>query len=257
MKRALRLCTMTKFRKLGMAAALILAILTALYQTKRARDEAQKLRSQQAQFAGQIIDLQEGLTNKSNQLADLLAENALLRKNPNETELLKLRGEVTRLRPLQDDVVALQKMLEQSSAGLPTWKTNEVAAAGRANPIDALQTYIFSSQQTNTAEIRNSVVGDDVDPPTPEALQNFINEGSNHPMANDGVAGYKILSETWLAPDKVQLELKASFGNGGMGISIPFTLRNINGEWRLVVFNVRDQDGKWNRLGFVNESPAQ
>jgi hypothetical protein len=161
---------------------------------------------------------------------------------------------VTRLRPLQEDVVALQKKLQQSPAGLPNWKTNELVDAGRANPIDAVETYIFSSQSTNMAEIQNSIVGDNIDPPSPEALRDFINDEKNHPLANNEVTGYRILSETWLAPDKVQVELNASMGSGGMGVSVPFTLRSINGEWKLQVFNIRDPNPNFNHLGFVNET---
>jgi hypothetical protein len=251
---------MTKFQKIALAGVLVLAVLAALYQCRQARDaraEVQKLRAKQSQSDRQIADLQDSLASKSNQLADLLAENSRLKGNPNQTELLKLRGEVTRLRPLQQDVVTLQKMLQQSSAGLPTWKSNELANAGRANPIDALQTYLYSSQNTNTAEIGNSVVGDDTYPPSPEALQNFINDEHNHPQVSDGMAPYRILSETWIAPDKVQVELNASMGGGGWGVSVPFTLRNINGEWKLVIFNVRDQNGNGSHLGFVNDSPGQ
>jgi hypothetical protein len=139
---------------------------------------------------------------------------------------------------------------------LPAWKTNEIANAGYTTPLNALQTYIYSSKNTNIAEIKNSVVGDDVDPPSAEALRNFINDESNHSLGNEGVSGYKILSETWLTPDKVQVELSVS-GNHQMGISAPLVLRNVNGEWKLVVFNVRDADGKFNHLGFINDSPGQ
>ncbi len=251
---------MSKFLKIAVAAVLILAILAAVYQTNQAaaaRDEALTLRAQQAQFAKQIADLQESLANLNNQLTDLLAENSRLRNNPNEVELLKLRGEVTRLRPLQDDVVALQQKLKQSPAILSEWKTNELADAGRASPINALETYIYSSQKFDPAKIQNSVVGDDADPPDPDALQTFIKSASNHPQVSDGVVDYKILSETQLAPDKVQVELNATFGDTRMGISIPYTLQNINGEWKLVVFNIRDGNGKFNHLGFVNETFTQ
>ena len=105
-------------------------------------------------------------------------------------------------------------------------------------------------------ETKSSIVGDDIDPPSQDTLQNFADDRTNHPLANDGVAGYKILSQTWIAADKVQLELNAKFGKGGLGVSVPFTMRNVNGEWKLTVFNVRDTDGKVNRLSFVNESPV-
>ncbi len=248
---------MSKLGKVALAATLALAILTAFHQTKLARDarnEARKLREQQAQLANQISSLQSSLTEKESRLEDLLAENMPLKSNADETELLKLRGEVTRLRPLQADVVALQKKLQEPPAGLPTWKTNELANVGRADPLSALQTYIFSCQQTNMAEVQNSVVGDDVDPLSDEAFQKFINEKNSHPIDRD-IAAFRVISETWLAPDKVQLELSVSMGKDGMGVSVPFTLRNVNGEWKLVVFNTRDSDGKLNGVGFFNRGP--
>jgi len=245
---------MTKLQKISLAAALVLAILTAFHQTKLARDarnESQLLRKQQSQFANEISNLQASLAEKESRLEDLLTENTRLKTNPNETELLKLRGEVTRLRPLQADVVALQKRLQESPTGLPTWKTNELANVGRADPLSALQTYIFSARQTNMAEIKNSIVGDDADPLSPEEFQKFVNEKNNHPTERD-ISGFRVLSETWLAPDKVQLELSASVGGEGMAFSVPFTLKNVNGEWKLVLFNTRGDDGKVNSIGFFN-----
>ena len=243
---------MSKVKKIALAAALSLAILTVFYQTKLARDQAQQLRLQQAQSAKEISNLQESLADQSNQAADLRAENSQLKRNPNETELLKLRGEVTHLRPLQADVVALQKKLLESSSGLPTWKTNELANVGRANPIDAFQTYLCSVQQTNSVEIQNSIVGDDVDPISAEALKSFIENNSNHPGGGNAI-GFRILSETWLAPDKAQVELSEIVSKSGMGVSLPFTLRNVNGEWKIVVFNAHSPDGKVSSVEFFKE----
>jgi len=247
---------MSKLKKILLAAVFALAVLSAFHQTKLARDaqnEAQESRVQEARSGKEIANLKDSLADANAEVADLLAENSRLKSNPNETELLKLRGEVTHLRPLQEDVVALQKRLLQNSAGLPTWKTNELANVGRANPIDALQTYLCSSQQTNMAEIQNSIVGDDVDPISAEALQNFINDKNNHPTGGENVTGFRILSETLLAPDKAQVELSVSYGKGGMGISVPLTLRNVNGDWKIVVFNVRSPDGKVSTVEFFKE----
>jgi len=255
---------MTKFQKftaIFLIVALIAAIGVALHEVTQARDaraEAQKLRAQQASLARDLANLQAEVSNLTNQLAGLFAENSRLRNNPNDRELLKLRGEVTRLRPLQDDVVALQKMLNQSAAGLAQWKTNELTDAGRATPIDALQTYLYSSQNTNAANIRNGIVGDDVDPPTQEALQDFIKSEIDHPGTelDMDVTGYKILSQTWLASDKVRVELQL-LTTGGVGISGPFTLRKVDGEWKLVAFNTRNSEGKIGKLEFINENPNQ
>ena len=250
---------MTTIRKIAVIAVAAVAILTAVYQANQARDarsEAQNLWAKQSQLARQIADLQDSLANATNQLASLLEENARLKNHSNELELLKLRSEVTRLRPLQEDVVALQKKLQRSSGNLVDWKTNDLEDAGRADPIDALRTYLYLSQNFNPDKIQNGVVGDDTDPPDKDELQNFIKSESNHPRPTDGIADYKILSQTQLSPDKVEVELNVTFGDSRMGISTPFTLQNINGEWKLVVFNVRDGNGKLNHLSFVNESPV-
>jgi hypothetical protein len=249
---------MTKFQKISAIAvmiALIASIGAALYEGKQSRDaraKEQQFRDDHASLAQEIADLQADISNLNGQLTGQLAENSRLRKNPNEMELLKLRGEVTRLRPLQDDVVALQNMLKQSAAGLAQWKTNELTDAGRANPIDALQSYLYSSQITNAAMIQSGIVGDDIDPPTAEALQDFVKSEIAHPgtTADMDITGYKILSQTWLASDKAQVELQI-LGAGGLGMSGPFTLRKVDGEWKLVVFNVHDGDGKVSRLEFV------
>src|SRR6185437_6858162 len=240
-------------------AFMAVAIGAALHEAKQsagARANAQKLRAQQAQFSRQITDLQADLASMTNRLDSLLAENARLKNNSNDGELLKLRGEVTRLRPLQDNVATLQKMLKQSSAGLAEWKTNELVDAGSASPVDALQTYLYLSQ-SDPAKIQNALVGDEVDPPDPEALQKFIKKKMDHPDAIGdiaGITGYKILSQSWLGPDKVQVELETVVKDK-LGISAPMTLRKINGEWKLVVFNVRDQHGNVSELEFITTPP--
>lgn len=248
---------MTKTQKIAITALLVAAIGAALYenrQAENARAELQKLEAQQAPLAKEITDLQAGLAGMTNQLANLQVENLRLRKNPDKTELLKLRSEVTNLRPLQDDVVALQKMLKQSSAGLAQWKTNELADAGRASPIDVLQTYLHFSQ-VEPAKIRNDLVGDDADPPDQEELEKFIKSKIDQPDMNmTDITGFKILSQNWLASDKVQVELQI-LSAGGVGVSAPFTLRNIDGEWKLVVFNVRDKQGNVSQLDFFHATP--
>lgn len=253
---------MTTLRKIAVIAALAVAILMALYQASQAsnsRIEARDLRAQQAQLHKQISVLHSHVANLTNQLADLLAENSRLKNDSNQRELRELRSEVTRLRPLQDDVVALQKLLSQSSAGLAEWKTNELADSGRDTPVNALQSCIYSFQFA-PSQLQTGIVGDDVDPPDPEALQKFIKKKTDDPspaMGMDivGITGYKILSQTWLASDKVQMELQMSVGQGAVGISLPFTLRKVGEEWKLVVFNVRDQQGKVSQLEFVNRFP--
>ncbi len=84
---------------------IITAVLTAVagtgifeaHQASQLREQNQMLQQQQAPLAEQIQQLQRERNDATNRLASLLAENQHLKENPNQNELLKLRGEVTRL----------------------------------------------------------------------------------------------------------------------------------------------------------------
>jgi len=247
---ATKTIAMTIIQKTIITATLAVVAGAGIYEAHQAaqlQNQIQTLQQQQAPLAEQIQRLQRERDAATNRLVGLLAENSRLKSNPNQNELLKLRGEVTRLRPLQRDVTTLKKLAAQSMSGLPEWKPDQVKNVGRATPQDALQTYLWSGNTTNLSEIGNSLVGDENDPPSPDALREFINDRSNHPFSNDGVTDYRILSQTLVSSDEVQLEINALFG--GSGVSVPLTLRNVNGAWKLVVFNIRDKDGKVSQLG--------
>jgi RNA polymerase sigma factor (sigma-70 family) len=248
---ATKTIAMTTLQKTLVTATIAVIAGAGIYEAREAahlREQNQTLQQSQAPLAEQIQRLQRERDAATNRLVGLLAENSRLKSNPNQNELLKLRGEVTRLRPLQRDVTTLKKLAAQSMSGLPEWKPDQVKNVGRATPQDALQTFLWSGNTTNLSEIGNSLVGDENDPPSPDALREFINDRSNHPFSNDGVTDYRILSQTLVSSDEVQLEINALFG--GSGISVPLTLRNVNGAWKLVVFNIRDKDGKVSQLGF-------
>ncbi len=68
------------------------------HQAAQLREQNQTLQQQQAAQLQQFQQLQREHDDATNRLAALLAENSPLKSNSNETELLKLRGEVTRLR---------------------------------------------------------------------------------------------------------------------------------------------------------------
>jgi hypothetical protein len=250
---------MTRFQKNAALLLLIAAIGVALYKGKQAGDtraELQKLQGQQMPLAKEIVELQAGLAGLTSQHASLQEDNSRL-KNPSETELLQLRSEVARLRPLQDEVATLQKTLKHTSAGVAQWQTNELANVGRATAVDALQTYVYSTH-SDPPKIRSSFVGDDIDPPSDEAIQKFIKETIEHhiTLIDMNIVGYRILSQSSLASDKVRMEL-GILSTGGMGISFPITLRKIDSEWKLVLFNVRDRQGVLHELALIKEAPWQ
>ena len=92
---------MTTLQKTIMAAALTLAAGTGIYavrQSTQLRDQVQTLRQEQAPLRAQIEQLEEERNRATNQLATFRDENARLKSGQSTTELLKLRGEVGKLR---------------------------------------------------------------------------------------------------------------------------------------------------------------
>ena len=92
---------MTTLQKTIMAAALTLAAGTGIYavrQSTQLRDQVQTLRQEQAPLRAQIEQLEEERNRATNQLAAFRDENARLKSGQSTTELLKLRGEVGKLR---------------------------------------------------------------------------------------------------------------------------------------------------------------
>jgi RNA polymerase sigma factor (sigma-70 family) len=99
---------MTATQKIIIAAVVAGAIAAGVYQARQVsnlRDQVQALKQQQEQQAAltnQVQDLRRERDRAKNELAALSAENAALKKNPNE--VLKLRGEVGKLRQENADI---------------------------------------------------------------------------------------------------------------------------------------------------------
>jgi len=92
---------MTTLQKTLVAATVVVLTSAGIYEARQAaqlHDQVQTLQQRQAPMAQETRQLQNSFANATNQLASLLAENALLKSNSNQAELLRLRGEVTRLR---------------------------------------------------------------------------------------------------------------------------------------------------------------
>jgi RNA polymerase sigma factor (sigma-70 family) len=99
---------MTTAQKVIITAVVAGALVTGFYQSRQVaalRDQVQNLKQQQQQQAGlrnQVQELQQQRDRATNALATLSAEYAALKKSPNE--VLKLRGEVGRLRQENADI---------------------------------------------------------------------------------------------------------------------------------------------------------
>ncbi len=107
---------MTTLQKALVATVIAAAVGTGVFQAHRnstLQNEIQALQQNPNPLAGQIEALRRERDTASNQLAVALAETARLKAASNETELLKLRGEVAELKqaavqsPTNDPRVAL------------------------------------------------------------------------------------------------------------------------------------------------------
>jgi len=103
---ATKAIVMTTLQKTLLTATVAVLAGAGIYEARQAaqlREQAQALRQRLAPLNEQIQRLQPERDAATNRLAALLAENQQLQTNPDETELLRLRGEVTVLRRQLDD----------------------------------------------------------------------------------------------------------------------------------------------------------
>ena len=97
---AIKTIAMTTLQKNLITATIVTAVGTGIYEARRASqlsEQNQALQKQQAPLANQFQQLQRERDDATNRLAGLLAEILRLKSNPNQSELLKLRGQVTAL----------------------------------------------------------------------------------------------------------------------------------------------------------------
>ena len=97
---ATKIIAMTTLQKTLVIATVAVLAGAGIYQARQAaqlRDQNSTLQQERAPLAEQNQQLQKERAAATNRLAGLLADNARLKSNPNQNELLKLRGDVTRL----------------------------------------------------------------------------------------------------------------------------------------------------------------
>ncbi len=140
---------MTTLQKIAVTAALTATIGAGIYEAKQAHDARNTvatLQAQQAPMADQIHALQNKFNDATNQLAELLADNARLKSNPNQTELLRLRGEVTRLRADSNEL----RQLKNPNATVPV----EAMIKNWAAKVDLLKDYLRTHPESGIPEIQ-------------------------------------------------------------------------------------------------------
>jgi RNA polymerase sigma factor (sigma-70 family) len=120
---------MTTLQKTLITATVAVLAGAGIYEARQAaqlREQNQTLQQQQAPLTEQNRQLQTNFANATNRLAGLAEENARLNSAPNRNELLKLRGETTRLRANSKELAStkatLSAMSEQQSEALKTMR---------------------------------------------------------------------------------------------------------------------------------------
>jgi RNA polymerase sigma factor (sigma-70 family) len=198
---ATKTIAMTTIQKSIIVAALASVAGTGIYAAhQRAQLDAQieTLQGQQAPMTAQVQELQQERDDATNQLATLLAENAQLQSNSNETELLRLRAEVTRLESQQDD---------PTTAAAKTWmeKVNRLKQRLADTPgakIPEMQ-YLTDDDWLNAA---NRNLDTDTDYRKALASLRDIAEGKVAGMLHDALGKYMQANNQQFPTDLSQLQ---------------------------------------------------
>jgi len=233
---------MTTLQKALSTAVLMVLCGALIYETRKASALTAKVQNLERE---QVL-LTEQNETLARQRDEALNKFAALRDRKeapagNMSELLRLRGEVSRLRSSEKEAALEKAGQARRGTPLPTWQPNRAANVGRGRPEDALQTYIWSGMTTNSGDLAACVVADENDPPDKRSVQKIIDNPQEQIFK--GLTQLTQLSQTPVSANEVLLEFT---GRPGPDLEVTRTmmLRNVNGEWRLVLFNQRDADGK-------------
>lgn len=123
---ATKAIVMTTLQKTAITAALAAVVGAGIFEAHQAstlQNEVQALQKQQAPLADQMQQMQHERDEATNRLATLLAEMEQLKSNQNTAELLKLRGEVTRLR--QAGAAASSTEVDSRESMMKSWLERE------------------------------------------------------------------------------------------------------------------------------------
>ena len=146
---ATKTIAMTTLQKTLITAALVTTVGAGIFEAHQAaqlREQNQVLQQQQAALAGQLRQLQGERDDATNRLATS-AEDSATTKN-NNTELLKLRAEVTRLRQASADTSGAQN--DARAALVKSWlaREDQLRQSVEQYPARAIPEFkLLSSQQ--------------------------------------------------------------------------------------------------------------
>jgi RNA polymerase sigma factor (sigma-70 family) len=138
---------MTTLQKITVTAALTAVVGVGVYEARQAaqlRDQVQTLQQQQAPLVEQILRLQTERDKATNRLAGLLTENSQLKANPERAELLRLRGDVTRL---QNQLQTSRQVADSVETAAKAWLRNvdQLKSKFEENPERKIPELAFSA----------------------------------------------------------------------------------------------------------------
>ncbi|HTB86255.1 MAG TPA: sigma-70 family RNA polymerase sigma factor [Candidatus Sulfotelmatobacter sp.] len=243
---------MTTLQKTLITATLAVVAGAGVYEDRQAarlNEQNQALQQQEAPLTEQIQKLQNDFADATNRLAGLLAENARLQSNSNQTELLKLRGEVGVLRQnaatmqtLQEQNQKLRTQPKGVSAKPPEVPPQDLfprdswTAAGYDDPRAAFQTAILAitkgdlkgyaaSLSPDLLQARQKQVGD-----TMELTGKTLDELTAATVQEySQVTGYRILDQQSPADDEVVFRVYLD----GVGAEKLIRMKKIGAEWKV------------------------
>jgi len=171
---ATKAIAMTRLQKSLITGTIALVVGAGIYETHQTsvlRDQVQKLQQEQTPMAEQILKLQRERDDATNQLAVLRNDNERLGRST--AELLRLRGEVARLRRETNNPRSSTSTNTVLSTSDPNWKPNWTALSpfdltqfsdskatitcsramdvGTATPAALLQTWIWAQRSADAA----------------------------------------------------------------------------------------------------------
>jgi hypothetical protein len=188
---ATKTIAMTTFQKTALTAALALVAGAGIYQASQAsslRHEIQTLRRQQSPLAVHMRELESARQAATNQLAALRAENELLKSNSNSAELLRLRGELTRLRDSAKSSTAANPREELMKSWLA--REDKLRESVEQNPGKKIPEFqLLSDQQWLNTAMNASF---DTDKDIQQNLANLRHAAENNfaPLAENALSKY-------------------------------------------------------------------
>jgi RNA polymerase sigma factor (sigma-70 family) len=257
---------MTMLQKTIIGATLVAAVSTGIYQARQASNLRDELRLLEAQRAGQIQKLEQERAEATTSLATLYAENNRL--SSNTADLLKLRGEVARLRAQTQAGLVAEKSLMPNASDVtdPKPKAEQLpkeswADVGFATPQKALQTRGWAVVNSNRERFKESVfltagarktledlalqlVEKSTAPDKAQYVQQILDhnldveDGILFPMIaqnqNLGFTGYNILATQPLSADEMILEVETQM-TSAPAKKDTLKFRRYGDDWKVVI----------------------